>query len=95
MVGIGKSDQVTGKSPVELCPARPTAPQSRIDGSGDPIVLTTKSTVSLQVTLLEQRLEHDRLGVQLVAPPSASEEMRLSRPGDKARSYELQKLETG
>jgi hypothetical protein len=52
VVGVGKSDQVTGKPPVELCLTRPTAPQGRIDGPSNLVVLPTKSAVGLQVAVL-------------------------------------------
>jgi hypothetical protein len=66
MIRVGKSDQISRKPSVELCPARPTALESRVDAGGDLVVLTTKSAVSLHVALLEQHLQHDELGVQRV-----------------------------
>src|SRR5947209_6128949 len=71
MIRVGKSDQVAGKPSVELCPARPTALQGTVNLGGNLVVFTTESAVSLHVALLEQRVQHDRLGVQRVGPPSA------------------------
>ena len=65
VVRVGKSNQLAGQPSVELCFAGPATPQSRISFRGDPVVLTAKSAVGLQVTVLEQHLQHDRrLGVQ-------------------------------
>jgi hypothetical protein len=93
MIRVGKSDQVARKPSVELCPARPTALQGRVDVGGDLVVLTTEGAVSLHVALLEQRLQHDGFGVQRVDPPPAWDETRLAHPGAKERSDTLQKAD--
>jgi hypothetical protein len=69
VVRVRKSNQLTGKPPVELSLARPTTSQSRIGVRGNPVVLTAKSAVILQVAMLEQHLQHNGLGVHRVDPP--------------------------
>lgn len=68
VVGIRESDYVSGKPPVELCPARPAFPQGWINSGCDPVVFATESAVSLQVASLEQHLQHDRLCGQCAGP---------------------------
>jgi len=64
VICVWDSNQVTGQPPVELRLAWPTTPKSRIDIRRNSVVLATKGSVSLEVAVLEQHLQHDGFGVQ-------------------------------
>jgi hypothetical protein len=79
VIGVRETDQVTGKPPIELRFARPTAPELRVNLGGNPFVLTTESAMGLQVTVLEQHLEHDGLTGSRHPVRPLDRQMRLDR----------------